>query len=370
METENQSHSDFTLITEKCVSRLNEILDFLNVDYRDCGRYYCFPCPIHNGQNPNGLMIYKKNGRYPGRFKCNTRHCETKYGGSFYGFIKSMLELRGISSSPTKFCLDFLGESSDNFHIDEDELEKRRFIEQNYDDYDNEQQKQTGIPREVIRSQPKILPFPLLDEGFSPQVLSDYDVSLCLNKKHHNYCRYVVPIYDESGNFLIGWTARTILNKCENCQLYHSELATCPSSRHNEYSKWRHSDGFDARSSFYNLWVAKPIIKKNKTVIIVESPRSIWRLAEAKIKNTLAVFGSSLRDGQMRVLDRLGVRSLIVCLDSDEAGQLGAKSIKERCERLYRLYFPSFSAHGIDNLSTDEITSNILPILNEVEKTV
>jgi DNA primase len=79
------------------------------------------------------------------------------------------------------------------------------------------------------------------------------------------------------------------------------------------------------------------------------------RLEEAGIHNSVAIFGSSLSDSQQFLLERLGVMSLSVCLDNDEAGKKGRDQILRDCRSMYNLSFPEFSKNDIAELSAKEI---------------
>ena len=48
---------------------------------------------------------------------------------------------------------------------------------------------------------------------------------------------------------------------------------------------------------------AKEFIKESGIVILVESPGNVWRLEEAGVHNSVAIFGSSLADRQKMILD-------------------------------------------------------------------
>ena len=60
------------------------------------------------------------------------------------------------------------------------------------------------------------------------------------------------------------------------------------------HSKWRHNKDFKTQEHLYNMWFAKEFIQSTRTAIIVESPGNVWRLEEAGIHNSVAIFGTNL----------------------------------------------------------------------------
>ena len=99
-------------------------------------------------------------------------------------------------------------------------------------------------------------------------------------------------------------------------------------------------------------------IRKSGVAILVEGAGDVWRLEENGIHIGLALFGTDLSDSQRILLDRSGALSIIVMLDSDKAGQEGAKKLKSQLGRQYRMYFPKIKEDA-GELQQDEITEDI-----------
>ena len=149
--------------------------------------------------------------------------------------------------------------------------------------------------------------------------------------------RAVVPVYDENGHYVIGCSGRTI---------YDWE------------PKWRHSKDFPSDSSLYNYWFAKEFIKKTKRVILVESPGNVWRLEEAGVHNSVALYGGNLSTTKQLLLDKLGVCDIIVATDNDEAGREHAEKIISECSRFYNITTLKFDdKNDIADMTVDEIKS-------------
>ena len=96
----------------------------------------------------------------------------------------------------------------------------------------------------------------------------------------------------------------------------------------------------------------------------------MWRLEESGIHNSVAIFGTSVSVGQTQLINSSGALSLIVLLDNGEAGKAGMKKIQEQFGRLYRLYYPTISAEDVGEMNTDEITREIYPIIQQIERMV
>ncbi len=74
----------------------------------------------------------------------------------------------------------------------------------------------------------------------------------------------------------------------------------------------------------YGVNFARNDIRKNKEVILVEGYTDVITLSENGIKNVVASSGTSLTNGQMKILHRYGDR-IIMIYDSDDAGQTAMK---------------------------------------------
>jgi 5S rRNA maturation endonuclease (ribonuclease M5) len=163
-------------------------------------------------------------------------------------------------------------------------------------------------------------------------------------------------------------TARTNWDKCPSCQYYHSPEVECPTSIANQINacKWKNSPGFEAANFLYNLWFARQHIIDTNTIIIVEGPGDVWRLEEAGIKNSVAIFGTELTTEQQILLESSWAMNIVVLTDNDIAGQEAAQGIKKKMSRTHRLYFPGLAADDVGELQVDQVTDYIKPILQQI----
>jgi len=103
------------------------------------------------------------------------------------------------------------------------------------------------------------------------------------------------------------------------------------------YSKWTNSKGFESRYSLYNLWNAAQYIKRSNIAIIVEGPADVWRLEEAGIHNSVAIFGVDLSEPQLALLDANCVFKIVVLFDNDEGGIEGRKRVNKMLKRTHQV---------------------------------
>jgi 5S rRNA maturation endonuclease (ribonuclease M5) len=198
------------------------------------------------------------------------------------------------------------------------------------------------ITRSIITKALNIPSPYFLNRNFSSEILIKYDVGDCMSEGKEMSNRAVVPIYDYDHKFMIGCSGRSI---------------------NNGLPKWKHSDGFRAEECLYNYWYAKDFIKKTSVVILVESPGNVWRLEESGIHNSVALFGSSLKDKQKMLLDISGAMTIITIMDSDEAGKKAAEQIKAKCNKTYNVINLTIDYPDVAEMNTQSIKKDILPTI-------
>lgn len=103
--------------------------------------------------------------------------------------------------------------------------------------------------------------------------------------------------------------------------------------------KWHHYAHFKKHLELYNLdkllleSKAREQVRQTGKLVIVEGCFDVAKLVEAGIYNAAATFGAHLSEEQVRriklVVDRLGVREVVVWYDRDKAGREGAAKALE-----------------------------------------
>mgnify|MGYP003142541885 CR=1 FL=1 len=329
-------------------------------------------CPIHGGDNPTALNMYY-NGDYKAHYKCRTHQCEELFGNSLIHFIRGCLckfkyswekegDKEATFAEAVEFLLAFLKQDFNSLKGETVNIEKMKFGSL-VNSISSKKARGLGITQEQYREKLPAVAQYYIERGFDVNILEEYDVRYCDNPRKPMYQRAVVPIYDNDHKYIVGCTGRSVFPKCEQCNHYHDPNKKC---RH--FPKWLHSKGFQKEKWLYNYWKAKNHILDTGVAILVESPGNVWRLAEAGIHNTVAIFGTAFNNDQKHLLDESGALSIVCLMDNDEAGRRAAAKIEDICGRLYRLYFPTFDANDIAELNTDKITSDIRPWIEKAKE--
>lgn len=333
------------------------VLDRFKIDYKEQGNRISIACPIHGGSKKDGCSIYTDEGY---NWACWSHHCEKEYGQSSVCFVRALLEVTHNKPYTIYSTIQYLSKLFNldlvNLTVDPDTIDKLNFSKKI--NLLNKTTKQSeGIDRNLVR---KGLVRPVkyyLERGYDSTTLDKYDVGLCLTKGKQMYGRIVVPVYDEAGKYMVGCVGRTQHPLCSKCEYYHGDTFPCPQSRIEEiwYSKWINSFNFSKSSHFYNLWNAKDHINRSGKAIIVEGQGDVWRLEEAGISNSLGMFGTSLSDDQILILERLPINEIIVATDNDEPGLKAREYIQSKCKRLFNISFVSTEAKDIGDTPIDKV---------------
>ena len=331
-------------IQELLFQNLNDMLLALKIEFRYSGKMIVGNCPVHEGDNSTAWNLYieeLENG-LKGNWICRSQHCEKECKDNLLGLIRGVKQFGKNWFKTVDWATEFLGIPIEQIKNDDSIVVIKK--DWSVDAYlDREPQKQEGIfPRSLIRQRLKIPCNYYIGRGYSKSILDKYDVGLSSNGRFKG--RAVVPIYNDEYTHAIGLTGRATWQDPKN--------------------KWIHTSGFRANHCLYNFWFAKEDIYKSKQVILVEGPGDVWKLEENGIHNSVAMFGTELSEEQMVILERSGALNIIVMTDNDKAGILSAQKIKEKCGRIFRLYFPKIKT-DVGDMNTDDITKDIEPILNK-----
>jgi len=365
------------LLSERVMDRFDDLAELLELDLCLHNKYYYGACPVHGGDKDNALNIFHTGDTYRGNWRCFTQQCEKYFKKSILGFIRGVLSRKRhdwtgpgdatVSFADTiQFVLDFLNEEVDNLKINNPQVDTQKFIHATQILNTKVQPNKKGQTRLQIRKRLQIPAQYYLDRGYTAEILNEYDVGLCNNEKTPMYQRVVVPIYDQEHQYMIGCTARSIFERCDKCKLWHNPKEDCPNepTKH-KYVKWLHSKGFKKEECLYNYWKAKEHIQKTKSAVLVESPGNVWRLEESGIYNSVAIFGTSFSDFQQILLDGLGVLSLVLIMDNDEAGKRATENIINQHRRLYHIHTVSITKNDLGEMNISDVKEQVLPTIND-----
>jgi 5S rRNA maturation endonuclease (ribonuclease M5) len=347
-------------LSDAVCDNIENLLISLNIeDYKILEKMVIMPCPIHNGDNLSAFNLYYQGDSYRGNWKCRTHQCENTFKSSIIGLVRGCLSREKKNwtkpgddmvsfNEAIEYAVKFSKYNLGAISLPKKDKEKHDFV--NTVNYITQNNKKTvnQVSRKTVTNTLQIPSTYFQNRNFSQDILTKYDVGECLNKDREMYNRAVVPIYDIDHKNMIGCTGRTITG---------------------EMPKWRHSKGFAANESLYNFWYAKEHIKNSGVVVVVESPGNVWRLEEAGIHNSVAIFGSSLGDKQKMLLDISGAMTIITLMDNDEAGKKAAEIILQKCQRTYNIkhiYLKDYT--DIADMPLDIVVKEIKPLIERHTK--
>jgi hypothetical protein len=239
-------------LCELLSDRLEEFLEYLDVNFKREGKYYIGKCPVHDGNNPRACVIYPKGGFIDCTWKCLTKHCASQnaYGGQIFGFVRGVYEQqKSIKLSKQESIVvvqKFLRITDKDLNTVGRKYKAFQFL--NCIDISNNTQKHLNFTREQLR-QHLIIPSPsFLSRGFTSEILDKYDIGDSHNNGKAFSNRTIIPIYDTQYNKVLGFQARTIFDDYEQKGIH----------------KWQTMKGFSCNLYLFNYWFATPHILEKK----------------------------------------------------------------------------------------------------------
>lgn len=309
---------------------LSKIFDYFGIKYFEGDKLLTCPCPVHDGDNPVAFNI-TITGQYKGNWFCNTRNCHEEYYG-IKGLLTGILENRGKEYYPEIFK-DIFGDGA----VFEEIREVLYCYQDEYIPVESNSLKFTT---------PVNIPSPYyLKRGFSESVLKDFMVGDYSgnDRQDEMYGRAVFPVFSQDMSYR-GCVGRTLTNN---------------------KVKWRNSDGFLKSQTLYGLWKTQPSIMDSGIVVLVEGQGDVLKLYESGISNCAGMFSNFLCDDHIKLLLHMGVHTIILLKDNDEAGETGMKKIMENAGHLFHIVAPDYEANDIGDLTIEEIQETIVPKIKE-----
>ena len=297
MKHKSRSYDQYQLkrVSDLVCDDIENLLSIFGIDeYRILDKMITMSCPIHGGDNNSAFNLYYQGDSYRGNWKCRTHQCENIFRSSIIGFIRGCLSRNKYNwqkngdrtasfDEAVNFAISLTKHTISEFKLSKKEQEKNNFV--NTIKYvapttNNELVEKQGVNRQSVINSLKIPSEYFLSRKFLPETLIKYDIGECDNSSKEMFSRAVVPVYDIDHKFMVGCSGR---------------------ATNDMKPKWKHNEGFKAEEHLYNYWYAKDYIKSSGIVILVESPGNVWRLEEAGIHNSVAIFGASLADKQKMI---------------------------------------------------------------------
>ena len=376
------SQAQVAALSDNAANSLEDLVNYFGLELTENNRMYTGSCPIHKGDNHSAFKLYKSNDDYGVVWKCHTRGCHETFSSSIIGLVRGLLSTRkyGWSTSgdeelsfknTIKFLINWTSSDITNIKTNTEEIEKNLFSAQMQGVY-NRPQTTSGllnITRDQLKSSISIPADYYINRGFSSDILQKYDVGLCVTINKPMYNRNVVPIFSADYSTIVGCSGRSIFDKCPLCKCHHNPTHSCPGDKEKwKYCKWMHNKGFKAEEHLYNFWFAKDHIKQTKVVVLVESPGNVWKLEEAGIHNTDAMYGAKRNDMQLDILNRSGAMAMVILMDPDEAGRQATDKIIGMCQNTYQIYTYNNMLGDVADQTISYIKDNIQPLITEAEE--
>lgn len=380
---DNLDAETLNAINEALCLRLEELFNLLEIEMSKSGRCYLGCCPIHGGNNPTGLNIYPEGYNMGGYWRCNTRKCHNHFAQNAIGFVRGVLsrkkygwgggdDRKATFHATLDFILKFIGKE---LNINYQNMDKKKFCSEVEMYAKPKKKEEKGFHRNKVRELLKIPPQIYLDRGYTGEILNKYDVGIPkTNDGIKLKDRIIVPVYSIPTNpekdklMLVGVQGRSIFKQCPKCKLYHGNQP-CPSKAYEQlFVKWRNSEGFVCGNHLYNLWYAKKYIQETRTIILVEGPGDVWRLEQAGIHNSVALFGGNLTEQQEILIETSGATTVVILTDYDEPGIEAADAIKDKLKRYYNIVRPQLNTKDVGDMEVEEINATLLPVLKAAER--
>ena len=316
------------------------MLEYFDIEYVEYPNRLAFPCPVHGGDNPEACCVFTDGVTNKGNWSCWTHGCQEEYVNNLFGFVRGCLSERrqkSISMNETaSFLTKFLKKELDELDISPKRETKiidifNKTIARN----------PSPITRDSVISRINIPANYYVGRGYTPEVLKQFDVGECIAENQPMSGRVVVPVYDESYNY-VGCVGRSIKEHLQ--------------------PKWLHSKGF-SKNVLYGLQIAKDHILKHHTAILVEGQGDVWRLHEAGLQMAVGIFGASINEDQLILLEQSGALNLVILTDSDDAGNKAYQQIIKKCGRRFNYLRPTISCKDVGDMTIEQIKQELYPQL-------
>lgn len=151
-------------------------------------------------------------------------------------------------------------------------------------------------------------------KGHSLRSIQQIGITQLRNAEHaadSNAGRVIFPLKDPNGR-VVGFSARRI--KQDDSAKYINSPET---------------PIFHKGSVLYNYSEAKLTAHRDGYVYLLEGFMDVMALNSIGINSAVALMGTALTEEHARLLRRLGVKEIRVCLDGDKAGQMGMMKVAE-----------------------------------------
>ena len=297
------------------------------------GKNYKALCPFHEDSHPS-LSISESKQIYM-CFVCHN-------GGNVFTFLQNYLHISWIEA--VKLVAELGHVDISQYHL---ETPKHEVNEQFKDFYKMHEEAGKLYSYYLHTASGNLARDYLKDRGFSEEIIKMFDVGyapiqnilytafqklgykeidmvksglVIESNKHYDRFndRIMFPLHDEYGR-IVGFSGRIYKNGQDGAKYMNSP----------------ESDIFIKGQVLYNYHRCRDSVKKEGFVYMNEGFMDVIAMTRAGHANTLALMGTALTQGHLRMLRKL-THKVVVCLDGDEAGQNAAykasQFLRQNCE--------------------------------------
>lgn len=271
-------------------NKIQDILEYLNCHHiKETTEYFSFGMP--DGDNIKSTILYK-TAYLP--VTAYTKNIVDEHGYSDILSLVAYIRNNNNLAQNIKYLCDIL---NIDYYYDftediPDSLKFTNWILQDNNKQEIEEQTKLKPINEHILSYYYPYPNKLFeDDGISLLTQREFEIGFDLRENV-----ITIPIRDDIGT-LVGVKARALEQNAVNKYFY---LEKCNKSH-----------------ILYGFHKTYPFIKKQKQVIVVESEKSVMKLWQNGIKNSVAIACHTLSKTQTEILSRLMLDEIILCYDED-----------------------------------------------------
>lgn len=318
------------LYAELAIALENEILEALEIDCMSSTKVLS-SCPVHCGDNETAFnYCFDKH-----RWVCWTQHCEKEHGGDLIGLIK------GIRQCSFSDACNFIDKLNNGIVIDPDTIDLKRFIRASKA---NAKSPAKSFDIELFNKLDHNVSY-FINRGYKLDTLHAFKAFQCKKDLHPLKGRACLPIFKD--NAIIGFTGRATDNTMPKWQHYPSKIETS--------------------ETFFGINLAEPFIRETGVAILTEGPLDVMRMYELKFPFTVATLGLGISLDQIKILLRLGVKSVILGLDPDLAGDSAAIKWRKKLEQFFKVSELELTCDPGKLTSGEQILPQIRKVLEEVK---
>ncbi len=296
------------------------------------GVNFQFLCPFHGESRPSAGVVLDGNSAYGQCYSC----------GETFTLAKLIAHCNGIRIYEAINWLD------ERFSITKKEIKQISHLKR-WDDV-RESDKRVEFPITKIapyRSGKETHNY-FFDRGFSDETAKDFLIGWDKLKY-----RITIPVFHLDGK-LAGVIGRAVLEPKINGEDNKEYLAVYGRS-----PKYYIYDNFPIS---HVLFGSHCFESRDKTVIIVEGTFDLLWMHQHGFKNTLStIVAKNFSQHHIDILNFIGTESLVLMLDNDSAGEMGATQIYKKAKdyfKIYRVIFPR-KVKDVMELNKDQLATII-----------